>query len=156
MFSYPRHPSMILCVSVDMKLAVLSYSFAHLYNFSPWWSIPFRELCDVVHSIWCFALLWPLWAASAAKEAEMSIEATEKKVWICSNNNLVWCLFLWTLRLLTRSNSDVMSVYIDFGAMAWRLFVLVYKQESIGSLFCKFLFIYNCRQLSNWSLFNIR
>ena len=68
-----------VCVSVDMKLAVLSYSFAHLYNFSPWWSIPFRELCDVVHSIWCFALLWPLWAAAAAKEAEMSIEATEKK-----------------------------------------------------------------------------
>ena len=45
-----------VCVSVEMKLAVLSYSFAHLYNFSPWWSIPFREMLLYVHPIWCFAL----------------------------------------------------------------------------------------------------
>ena len=76
-----------------------------------------------------------------------------KKVWIYSNNNLVWCLFLWTLSLLTCSRSDVMSVYIDFRAMAWRLFVLVYKQESIGSQFCKFLFIQlSSLKLSHWYL----
>ena len=60
-----------------MKLAVLSYSFAHLYNFSPWRGIPFREMCygftqyDALH---CLA------SADAVREAEMSIEATEKSV----------------------------------------------------------------------------
>ena len=62
--------------SMSMKLAVLSYSFAHLYNFSPWRSIPFREMCYVLTQ---YDALHCLPYAAAEREAEMSIEATEKK-----------------------------------------------------------------------------
>ena len=116
----------LISISESMaKLAVLSYSVLLTYIISPHGELYLLEKCATC--LTQYDALQCLASVAAEREAEMSIEATEKK---CEYIVII-CDVFWTV--LRARSSDVMSVYIHFdGDALWRLFVLVYKQVSIG------------------------